>query len=566
MLVCLLLFAPSASAELKFAVSGIHHLPDGIWAGLSDDEKIAFLEVRADLAVAMGASALRIGAASPSFWDYAGLGSSTDSGRWLFADKVVAALAQRNLTLVVVVPDLVSSGLTAYRNHIRALAERYDGDNDFGVQAVDNNRDFPDIDDTGAITSADWNAPGPQLTTWAQAHTIDVIQVGHLPFVGEQSGAIGGDDYGSQLKQGAGAIADAGTEIRAMLAGTLVVQEGPVGFASRLGTVSSDIIDIADAHIAEGTTDPTGVEVQGGLEDFTQWLQDSNIGGAERWVGAFAATADANGPCGKWTCDDRMQAATLAKAMLSAVRNGATHFTYNVPVEVTGTAADPAMPVGTGLLTIALSGAADLTATPIGARPAFATWMRLQTILADVSADDIVELSQLGPNTVGYQIGDKGWLLWYDWSTAVPPGNGYDSSKRGANLKGIPGLIEAVAASNLFPLSAEDTLGASFTVNADWDNTVYPVNGGEATIALGSDVVWVVPSALAQPEPGPEAAADSTPDTSVADPGPGDDDTGCSGGGAPTPHSPLSTLALALAIAAIVLVRRRSTKSVAVTN
>ncbi len=527
--------SPTALADMGFVLSGIHHAPAAVWDAMSDDARIAFLEQRADLAVAMGSDSLRVGDVAPQIWTAAGLGADTSSGRWMWADKVVSIFAQRGLKLVVVVPDIVDSGLTAYQNFIEALAERYDGDTDFGVAMVDNNRDFPDIDDTGAITSADWGAPAGQLQQWADAHVIDAIEVGNRPYDAEQAGQAEVGDYGTQLKSAAAAIRSSGSAVKVMLAGTVTDEQSASAFAARLGAVDPGLFDRANAHLLESTKDPSGEDVAQALDDFSQWLDAADHAQAERWVGAFAAAADPAGPCGSWPCDDRMQSATLSKAALFALAEGYTHFGYANPVEAVGTDADASMPVATGLLTFEANAGSDPLTAPIKTRLSYATWMRLQEVLAGVTAADVQKVAQLGPNITGYALGDQGWMLWYDWTKETTPGSGYDGSLRGATLKGLPADALSVVASSMVPVSVGGTVGADFTAAIEWETRVYPVSNGEATVEVGSDVVWVKSSSdpvgvdagpVEDVEPGPEATMDLGP---TAPP----DESGCAISAAP---------------------------------
>jgi|GEM_PF-2262363 len=549
-----------ARAQLTFALSGVHHVSDATWDAMSDASRTAFLEQRADLAVALGASAVRLGDVPPRLWSKAALDADTAPGRWLWADRAVRIFAERGLTLVIVVPDIIGSGLTAYRGFIGALAERYDGDADFGVATVDNNRDFPDIDDTGAITAGDWNAPNAQLLAWAATHTIDVIEIGNQPLVAEQAGDVMPGEYGTQLKSGAAAVRDSGGGITVMLAGTLADAQSASDFTTRLDGVNPNVFDHANVHLLESTKQPAGDAMDTALSDFTDWLAANNHPDVDRWVGAMSAAYDNAGPCGAWPCDERLQCSLLAKAAVLALDRGYSHFAYATPVEVQGSAADPEMPAATALLTLALETGADPTLTPIRTNRAYATWIRLQEILSEVDGDNLNRLGDLGPNLSGYALGgEKGWLVWYDWTRETSPGNGYDGSLRGVTLKGLPPEVQSVVASSLYPESLGDTLGAGFDAVTQWETRVYPVSGGEATVEVAADVVWVVPNAFPAPggDEGPVEAVEEAPETPTdAGPAPGD-----SGGGEATARSqsgwPSFALALALAAGVVIAWRRR---------
>ena len=354
---CVMMSAP-ADGAVRFGVSGVHVLPQGQWDGMSIEARIAVLERRAALAKSMGVALVRLGDTQPVLFSRQEVMSGTYRD-WTTADAALRAFVDVGLEVCLTVPELVGAGeIGAYKSFMGSLAERYDGDTDFGLSSSDLNQDFPDINGNGTVNNADWDASAAEKTAWAEANQITQMEVGHAPRRAEQAGELDTGAYASQLQGASTVIRNASDGLKVMLAGTTVDEQGKNDFLGRLAGLGGavGVFDAANAHVLNSTDDLTLGFASESISRLGTWLEEAGYGDVDVWLGEMAvgnspAEGD-NGPCTDVRCSDRIQGASLVRLTFKAVARGIETLIYAQPLELRGAEVLADRYTTTGLLDI----------------------------------------------------------------------------------------------------------------------------------------------------------------------------------------------------------------------
>ncbi|MGM0576362.1 MAG: hypothetical protein ACQEXJ_11585 [Myxococcota bacterium] len=560
--------APAAeAAPIRFGFTGVHALPDSVWSDMEPAARAAFIEHRAETAATLGASVLRLGDVEPllATWEEVDGGEAHRS--WARMDAAVGALSGHGLEVCLTVPDLPAGGTSAAdQDFVASLAERYDGDVDFGVAAADRNYEFPNIDGSDLITEDDWEADEADLQAWADAHRVALVEPGDEPMRLERTGQLGEGAYGSLVKAARAGLDDAGSDQRLMLAGVAIEEQSKAHFTERLAALSTGEgpwFDVANVHLFESTGDLTQAEPVALVRKLGDWLEAVGHQDAERWIGEVAFGSSPQeagaGPCTDPRCSERTQASSLVRLVVSAAADGVPVMLYAEPIETVGPGVAEGPRTGTGLLTMELQGNLDPSMLPLSPRPAWAVWRRLGDLLGGVDTADVTPLAGLPVNAHGFRVGDAGWIAWYDWTRAVPPGEPWDGAQAQVVLDGLE--APSVRVVSLWPEDVGDTIDEDGRAEASWAEEAAPVEDGEATVLVGRDPVWI--EAADQVITPVDGAADVAQDIAGGDV-PVEADSraggggggGCGAGGA-SPGWPLSLLAGVLLDVAVVRRRRR---------
>ena len=505
-------------------LSGLFDLDPATWEGLGDGAKLAFYGARADLARSLGASAVRLGSGAPDLFSESALQGTFP---WLVTDRVVGALGARDLDLVVTLTQPVpASQKTAYRQFMTHLVERYDGDGDFGVSGAEVQFDHPDLDDSGAVSVADWNAPAADKASWGSGHLLARIEVGDRVREAEEASVVVASDYAAQLGAVAQAISGSSAALSVVLAGTDMDRETKARFLERLSGADLGRISAAGAHFRTKVADLDSARALTALDAFLAWRDEAGLGAAEAWVTELSVGAapagSGPGPCVDPRCSPRTQVHGLVRLVLSALAKGYTRVYYHGGLEIDGQAST------VGLVTGPATAALNTEPTGLAPRPAYAVWRKLPEILAGAAP---TKLGALPTNVAGVRVA-TGHVLWFDWTLEVGPGQPYDAMRRKeVELRGL--TTPSVRVVSLWPTDLGSHLGTDGAVDARWDETLVPVDdAGTAVVTVGEDPVWVVPSDVvvgAELDEGDVSAPDAADTVEVAPAGPASDG-GCQGG------------------------------------
>jgi hypothetical protein len=492
---CLLLASPAMAAPVRFGFTGVHELDQGIWNGMNDEARGLFLEDRVALAKQMGGSIIRLGATQPWLVDMDSIHAGSQR-KWTDADAAVMALTSSGLDLCLTLPELVEgSGLSAYQEYLSRLAERYDGDTDFGIDPADVNYEFPDIDGSGALTVADWEASDEAIATWAEAHRVVRIESGHEPRALEMKGQLAEDAYAAQLKVARASLKGAKSDQDLVLAGVRLDDQSKSHFTARFEAMSSATapwFDLALAHLFESGADISQHESATHLSKFGNWLDSIDHGSTPRWLGELAlpssSDASSESPFTDPRTSQRTQSNGLIRLTTEALLEGFEAILYAVPIE-TESAGDTGMRAGTGLLAMTEIPGLEPIQWPYEARPAYATWRWLVERFDGADGTDITRLSGLPNNAKGARVSGQGWLVWYDWFVEVAPEADYAGALKPITLDGIPSA--SVLVTTLWPEEVDSKVDESGAVEVTWTQELIAVEGGSVTVFMGRDPVWI---------------------------------------------------------------------------
>ena len=186
--------AEVTALEVRFGYSGLHTLDADTFDAMDEVQKRSFLEGRRDLAGTLGADALRTGAGSPHYLVI------DDDPDWPVLDHRVGALSPEGIEVALTLADVPSgSDASAYKARFAAILERYDGDLDFGVEPIDLNTAYPDINGSGSITNDDWEASDALKSAWAESHRLTMVEIGERVRSLEERTSLSQDAYGEHL-------------------------------------------------------------------------------------------------------------------------------------------------------------------------------------------------------------------------------------------------------------------------------------------------------------------------------------------------------------------------------
>ena len=538
--------APEAAAqEVRFGYSGLHALDAASFEAMSEVERRAFLDARSALATQLGAEVLRTGSASPRH-----LKVLEDELEWTVLDHRIGTLGASGVEVALTLPELPkASDASAFRTRLAELLERYDGDLDFGVEQIDLNTAFPDINGSGSITNDDWEASDADKLAWAQAHQVRLIEVGERVRAIEDSSTLPDDAYAEHLQALMTIVENSDGELSLMLGSVYVHEDSQQRFVDRLSALDDAqraSLDRASAIVHEEITSLDVSDARINLEKFEGWLFAAELQPSERWLGGLSVPSGvSSSTCAEGRCSERTQVSGLVRLVVSAVRSGYTHLLYERPVEVVGAGIAEDAWTTTGLFVLELVPDIDISLLPLRPRPANAVWRWLQEALSELQPDDFAGLHDAPQGVDGVSL-PGGWLLWFDWSEVVAPDADYDGQERPVILSGIEAPSLRVV--SLWPESVGAQLGSDGDVAASYSEMHVPVVDGSAQIMVGQDPLWVEPSTVVieeesaseeeiAEEPDVEASADDVeagPTTDVDDTAAPDDGSGCQGGEQPS--------------------------------
>jgi len=435
-----------------------------------------------------------------------------------------------------------------FQDYVKAVVERYDGDTQFGVPAQDPG--YPDIDGTGKVTPADWEAPDADKKAWAARHRVAayMVESGSAP-----AGAARGD-YAGIFGAAAEAAPAASKDVVLWMAPFDAPSMSKGEWNERFGALApaggaGGRVAVAVVSVPQLTADPTGEAAAQAFEGARKWFADASFapgeaGGVTLVFGGIR-TCHAGGQdaaCKSLQASDDAQAEQVIKALALAATAGAGMAAFDGLF-------DPVSPQGSfGLGTL------DLAATPaaLTPRPALATMGVAARVLAP--AGKAVEVPTGVPSTHVVQsavcAGETDVLAWYDWTLEVGPGEPYGDLIKAVDLQAPADGSRAFLLSGAAKPEAVDLVeGAKVTV--DLPGAGLPAGGeGYVKRSLGRTPVLVVTLDAGWPLPdtGPDASA---PDAAGQDAGPlaatgGGSDGGCSVGSPCTGGAAAAFLALAL--------------------
>jgi len=499
-----------------------------------------------------------------------------DEPRLYTLDELIGTLTAAGIEPVIVLSakndadhaatTLLPKDGTAWKQFVKLIVERYDGDVDFGVTACDTELGgpYPDIDASGKCSSYDAHSAADSLRqTWADRHVVRAYQIEDAPIELFRAGNIPPEQYGQLVALTVPwmrSLVPAGLDLQVILGGVRFAIENRLPYVQALAPLgTADAAARPDAADVFAVVDEgewlTGEAFQAavtGAKSFPEWLSSAGLKDLPFQVGRFTASAgttslfpwqDGAGPkgtCHGRFCSERSQAESLVKGLTRMTwKHPAPVFLANV-LEYVGQGTVDDDWAWHGLLVE--RGDSPITTTDLRPRAAATvlTWLTEQA--PGLAGGSLVEVFPVPANAHAWRVEGADvptWIAWYDWVKEVPDGEDYLGITKNVEIVEVP--TPAVRITSLFPAQPGDP----------WTpGDVVPATEGTVRFKLGQDMLLVQGVDQAVPDE-PEAdtvtadAVDDATGTEVVEED-GGGGGGCSAGSA-TP-APLGLALLALAV------------------
>lgn len=424
---------------------------------------------------------------------------------------------------------------TSFSEYARAVVERYDGDMDFGSLT---DPSYPDINYSGVVNTADWEATPDEKQAWADAHRVHAYMVeGELP-------EDPGDYYTTVLEDVLAAALKADKTVQVWIAPIPLGAFGKAKLTGWLGPFAGDAgpADGLASILATLPFEPYDITAQAGMEDLEDlgtWLGELGFkpgdpDGVELILGGLRPGYGLPA-CPSPQCDDRSQTENLVKALSLAAVNGADAVSFDGLLE------DPDDPTGFALATMN-----PLDSPPLlDLRPALPAVPMLARILG--GADAPVRINTPVTSTQVVQgtpcDGVIATVVWYDWTLEVGKDKPYGDLSKALEIDLVPALSRAFPLDIPDPepqaLDAGDLMAATLS-----ESNLIPLDEGGFRLTIGREPVlvmtledgWGVAEAT-------ETAPEAVEEIPVPDQAETDDDAGgggsCAAGFGNTPGGPV---------------------------
>lgn len=404
---------------------------------------------------------------------------------------------------------IVPSSNGAFREYVKALVERYDGDLEFGVLAQDSA--YPDIDGSGKVTTADWEAPDADKKAWAAAHRVGDWMI-------ETEAVANGTattDYAKVALAAIEAALSASPDVRTWLAPfdatALSRSDLQERFEGLVPSTSFRGPDVVSMRLPGLEKDPTGAAGFDKLRQAKDWFEDAGFSAAQfvPFGVRFRNGCPAIEGCPAAQCSVEFQAEQVAKALVNASSSGAWAIAYDGMFE------SVKAPTGLGL------GILDLDGDTIAPMPALAVASALAPALdgGGTAAALFTGVSSTRAVQGTPCAGNPTIVAWYDWTLETGEGLPYGDLLKVIQIDAGSTDLEARL---LAPADVPATLAldGTATLQVTFPEGVFrTVDGGKVEVELGR-----TPILLAR-------ANASAPDAVVPDAGPGESDALSKGGG-----------------------------------
>jgi len=347
---------------------------------------------------------------------------------------------------------LLPKDATAWKQFVKLVVERYDGDVDFGVNGCDTELGgpYPDIDASGKCGYYDFHtAPDSKRQAWADRHLVHTYTLEDAPFELVAAHAIPPEQYGQLVvltvpwMRG---LVPEGFGLRVVMGGVRFAPENRLAFVQALGAVASadpsvrpDAAEVF-ALVDEGAwlTGEPYEDVVHGAKSFGDWLASAGLKDLPFQVGRVSSSAGKTatfpwqpGPGQKGTChgrfcSERGQVESLVRGLVRmGWRHPAPAYVSNVIEFVGAGEADDAW-AWHGLYVE--RGDSAVTALQIDPRPAATVLAWLDAQVPQALTGPLTEVFPLPANTHAFRVDDASvptWIAWYDWQREVPDGSDY---------------------------------------------------------------------------------------------------------------------------------------------
>lgn len=508
-----------------------------------------------------------------------------DQPRLYTLDELIGALTAAGIEPVIVLSvrndadhaatTLLPKDGTAWKQFVKLIVERYDGDVDFGVSNCDSEvaGPYPDVDGSGECSAYDAHSADDSVRqAWADRHVVHAYQIEDAPLELIRAGSIPPEQYGQLVALTAPwirSLVPAGFDLQVILGGVRFDPSNRMPFVQALTPLATadeaarpDAADVF-AVVDEGPwlTGEAFQAVVSGPKSFPEWLASAGLKDLPFQVGRFTASAGTTttfpwqpgsgpkGTCRGRFCSERSQAESLVKGLTRmSWKHPAKVYVSNV-IEFVGQGTVDDDWAWHGLLVE--RGDSAVTATDLRPRAAATVLSWLGEQAPQVAGGSLVEAFPVPANAHAWKLEGAPvptWIAWYDWVKEVPDGADYLGITKNVEIVNVP--TPAVRVTPLFPTEP----GAPWAAG-----DLLAVTDGVVRFKLGQDMLLVQGVDEVAPDQAegdvetPDVLDDDTSAAEVAEESDGGGG-GCSAGdGAPAPAG-----LVGLALAGLLGLRTRS--------
>jgi hypothetical protein len=443
-----------------------------LWEKWTKDEKTEYLTQTSRILSNLGAKIVKF---SPELnlavfsWDTVEPKLMEYDFTW--ADIVTGILKKSGLEPVIMMSSynhrdhesttMLPVNIKGYYDYIEMMVDRYDGDTDFYFTSGDN---YPDINGSGTVNTADWEADKEEKLKWADDHRVLFFEIERDPFLLKEKYNISETEYGQLLLMTYDKIKEFNENAQVLTAAINLKNRTKNAFLSVFSAIKKTDkghLDIAQVILEGGESDFLGNEILVNAKNFKAWMKDLGYDKEKFWIsgfqlGALPGTGEF-GKCKDSRCSEQTQAEQIVKVITGSLALGYEKILYGQTVEITYEGKNYPFE-HTGIMKRAFE---DLT-SEIQVRGAYAVFSFLQEKLSGISPDDISEVLNPPANTRIFKIINEDgirYLMWYDWITEVPSGSDYGDKIKIISLTDIP--YESVNIYELWPESYDSKLHPS---------------------------------------------------------------------------------------------------------
>ena len=471
---------------------------------------------------------------------------------------------------------LLPMDVAAWKQFVKLVVERYDGDLDFAVNGCDSaNGPYPNIDASDGSTecsSYDYHsAPDSERQAWADAHRVHTYYLEDAPWDLMAQNAVPVEQYGQLVALTVPwmrSLVPADFDLRVVLGGVRFAAANRLPFVQALAPLAAadatsrpdaaDVFAVVDE--GAGLTGEPYQDAAYGAKSFSDWLTSAGLKDLPFQVGRVTASAgltDAfpwenvagpKGTCHGRFCSERSQVESLVKGLTRlAWKHPGPAFVANV-LEYVGTGEFDAAWAWHGLYVE--RGDSPITGAEVTARPAGTALAWLHEQAPSLWGGSVTEVFPVPSNTYAFRLDDAPsptWIAWYDWAREVPSGQDWLGITKNLDLVDVP--TTAVRVTPLMPEA-----GAPWTAGP-----AKAVTDGVVRLELAREVLLIqgVDEAEADEASTPEVVevVDVTDEVSGADDA---IDEGSGGGGCALAGPSAAADAAWLLLSALVLLRTRA--------
>lgn len=464
----------------------------------SDDEKFKFIELSAKVYRGAKVKFVRFHPdTAAKIFSWGGVEDEYGAWKFIFADKIVGLLNQFGIEPIITVcvenpkeqpqNQIIPKDVAKFKEYLKLLVERYDGDGDFGLTM---GSAYPDINGSGEVNTADWEALQEDKIQWAKKHIVRFFEIERPLDYLEKENGVNPSDYVTLVKLSSPVIRESNKNAKIFLSPINLKDLTKGVFNNRYGFIKDapSLVDGATLLLFFDGNDLSVKEYSEKIKEVKKWFNE--IGGENLllWIGgvnfgAKPSTADITNPtkgfCNLKICSEKSQAEQIVKIIFRSFIEGYSKFLYYGFMEEIYN--NNYYPYEHGGVVHRI-----FNENIINVRASYAVFSFLSGFLSESIEWNFTEIPSLPPNTYGVK-GSHGseeiFVLWYDWSREVGKDEDYTGLKKEVKLTGLNFTLADIT--QLYPDSYDIKLSdIDFEAMFKFSSYSRKVENGNLTITL----------------------------------------------------------------------------------